>query len=127
MPRHAIKSAFAVAALMLCAALPAGAATDCDNASGQQEMNRCAAEAYKREDARLNKLYKEVVALSDKSEAAKLKDIQVAWIRFRDLHCNYEEGRYEGGTMAPVVGFTCLRNLTRQRNETLQALLKDFH
>jgi uncharacterized protein YecT (DUF1311 family) len=106
---------------------PARAATDCDNATNQQAMNECAADAYKREDARLNKLYKDVLALSDKTDVARLKQAQVAWIKFRDLHCNYEEGRYEGGTMAPLVGFTCLRDLTRQRNETLQALLKDFH
>lgn len=114
-------------ALAMCSASGAYAATDCKNAVLQGDMNSCAVEDYKREDARLNSLYKQVVALSDQAEVAKLKQIQVAWIKFRDLHCNYEEGRYEGGTMAPLVRFSCLREVTRQRNETLQALLKDFH
>jgi uncharacterized protein YecT (DUF1311 family) len=116
-------------ALVLAAstALPAHAATDCDNAMTQQAMNSCAAAAYQREDARLNSLYKQLVALSDKSDSARLKQSQIAWLKFRDLHCDYEEKRYEGGSVAPLVKFTCLGNLTRQRNDTLQALTKDFH
>lgn len=90
-------------------------------------MNSCAAAAYQREDARLNSLYKQVVALSDKPDFARLKQSQLAWLKFRHLHCDYEEKGYEGGSMAPLVKFSCLGNLTRQRNETLQALIKDFH
>ena len=115
------------AALALFVSAPAFAATDCANAVRQGDMNQCAADAYKREDARLNTLYKQLVGLSDKAEAARLKQIQLAWIKFRDLHCTYEESRYEGGSMAPLVRFNCLRDLTRQRNDTLQALVKDFH
>lgn len=114
-------------ALVLCASAPAHAALDCDNAVRQGDMNSCAAADYKREDARLNQLYKQLVGLSDKAQVAKLKQIQLAWIRFRDLHCNYAEGRYEGGSMAPLVGWTCLRDLTRQRNATLQDLINDAH
>lgn len=117
----------AMFALAACLALPAQAATDCSNAVVQQDMNRCAAEAYQREDERLNSLYKQLVGLSDRTEVTRLKQIQTAWIKFRDMHCDYEENRYEGGSMAPLVKFNCLRNLTRQRNETLQALVKDFH
>lgn len=120
-------SLYAAFALALCIASSAHAATDCDNAMTQGDMNACAAADYRREDAKLNSLYKQVVGLSDKADIAKLKEIQVAWIRFRDLHCGYEENRYEGGSMAPLVRFNCLRDLTRQRNETLQALIKDFH
>lgn len=114
-------------ALAMLACGPAFAAADCDNAIRQGDMNACAAADFKREDARLNKLYKELVGLSDKSEAARLRQIQLAWVKFRDLHCDYEEKRYEGGSMAPLVRFNCLRDLTRQRNETLQALIKDVH
>ena len=125
MPIHlVIRSA---AALALLASAPAFAAKDCDNALRQGAMNQCPADAYKREDVRLNTLYKQLVGLSDKAEAARLKQIQLAWIRFRDLHCRYEKSRYEGGSMAPLVYFNCLRDLTRQRNDTLQALIKDFH
>lgn len=129
--RHiAIGAASVLFLLAACNAMPAHAATDCARDGGpanQGAMNACAAQAYRREDAQLNQLYKQLVGLSDRAEVAKLKRIQSAWIAFRDLHCRYEEGRYEGGSMAPLVGFTCLRNLTRQRNETLQALIKDFH
>jgi uncharacterized protein YecT (DUF1311 family) len=125
--RHtAIVAASLLFVLAACNAMPARAATDCAQAS-QADMNACAAQAYRREDVQLNLLYKQLVGLSSRSEVAKLKRAQTAWIAFRDLHCRYDEGRYEGGSMAPLVGFTCLRNLTRQRNETLQALIKDVH
>jgi uncharacterized protein YecT (DUF1311 family) len=120
-------AAHVLLALAMVTSVPVFAAVDCDNAMNQRDMNDCAAAAFKREDARLNKLYKELVGLSDKTEVAKVKQIQLAWIKFRDLHCNYAQGRYEGGRMAPLVGFSCLRDLTRQRNDTLQALIKDFH
>lgn len=120
----AIRSAFVLA---LCAALPAQAATDCAQAMQQADLNRCAADGFKREDARLNTLYKELVGRSDKAEAGKLRQAQRAWISFRDLHCQYEQSRYQGGSMAPLVHATCLGNLTRQRNDTLQAVIKDFH
>lgn len=113
--------------LALSASRHASAAVDCNNANNQRDMNACAAEAFKLEDQRLNKLYKELVGRSDKSEIAKLKQIQLAWIKFRDLHCAYEQQRYEGGSMAPMVRTNCLRDLTKQRNDTLQAVIKDFH
>jgi uncharacterized protein YecT (DUF1311 family) len=111
-------------------ALPAHAATDCSNPMAQIDLNTCAAEAYRREDLRLNGLYKQLIGLSetvDKKDIARLKQIQVAWIKFRDLHCDYEENRYAGGSMASMVYFKCMRDLTEQRNATLQALVKDFH
>jgi uncharacterized protein YecT (DUF1311 family) len=116
-----------ILASIVLASAPSHAAIDCDNATNQGDMNACAAQAFKREDARLNVLYKKLSGLSDKAEVAKLKQIQLAWLKFRDLHCQYEEGRYEGGSMAPLVGNNCLRNLTKQRNETLQAVINDFH
>lgn len=121
---------FAIPMTLVLAALtglPAHAAPDCNNAMTQQDMNSCAAQAYLREDARLNSLYKQLVGLSDKTDSAMLKQSQIAWLKFRDLHCDYEENRYEGGSMAPLVKFNCLRELTKQRNETLQAVIKDFH
>lgn len=115
------------AALALCAVLSAQAATDCDQAVRQADLNRCAAQAFKREDTRLNSLYKELIGRSDKAQAGKLKQAQRAWISFRDLHCQYEQSRYQGGSMAPLVHASCLGNLTRQRNDTLQAVIKDLN
>lgn len=120
----------AMLALTALTALPAHAATDCSNPMAQGDLNTCAAEAYRREDLRLNSLYKQLIGLSeevDKADVVRLKQIQVAWIKFRDLHCDYEENRYAGGSMASMVYFKCMQNLTKQRNDTLQALVKDFH
>lgn len=114
-------------ACVIVACPPAYAGGDCAAAADQGAMNACAADQFKQEDARLNRLYKQLVGLSDQTEVAMLKQIQRSWIAFRDQHCEYERSRYAGGSMAPLVRFNCLRNLTRQRNDTLEALVKDFH
>lgn len=75
------------------------AAENCNNLKTQIEMNVCSAEEYQREDAKLNKNYKELIGKLGPSERKKLKVVQLSWIKFRDLQCEFEASRYQGCSM----------------------------
>ncbi|RSZ55758.1 DUF1311 domain-containing protein [Massilia atriviolacea] len=104
---------------------PAAAADDCKDPMTQYDMNRCSAKDAGREDALLNKNYKELMGKVDAQEKAQIKTVQLAWIKFRDLQCNYESDRYEGGSMQPLVHSSCLYGMTKQRNKELTAMIKE--
>jgi uncharacterized protein YecT (DUF1311 family) len=101
------------------------AADNCNNLKIQIEMNACAAKQYQREDVRLNKYYKDLVGKLGPSEKERLKAAQRAWIKFRDLQCEFEESRYEGGSIQPLVRSICLAQVTKQRNEDLRRMIQD--
>ena len=88
-------------------------------------MNVCSAQEYEREDAKLNKNYTELIAKLESKEKEKLKNIQLAWIKFRDLQCDYEASRYGGGSIMPLVRSSCLSQMTKQRNKDLKSMLDD--
>jgi len=98
---------------------------DCKNPQSQLAMNTCAAKDYEREDARLNQNYKELVAKLDAERKSQLKGVQLAWIKFRDLQCEYDSAQYQGGTIYSLVHSTCLLQMTKQRNKDLKVMIKD--
>lgn len=106
-------------------AASAMAAEDCKNPVSQMAMNVCAGKDYQREDATLNKRYKELVAKLEKDRRAKLKQVQVTWIKYRDLQCDFDSSNYDGGSMYPLVRSSCLARMTAQRNKELEAMLKE--
>jgi uncharacterized protein YecT (DUF1311 family) len=88
-------------------------------------MNACAANEYQREDAKLNEYYKALAGKLGPSEKERLKAAQRAWIKFRDLQCELEASRYEGGSIQPLVRSSCLAQVTKQRNEDLRRMIED--
>lgn len=103
----------------------ASAADDCKNPQTQMAMNVCSAQDYEREDSKLNKNYKALIAKLETKDKEKLKNIQLAWIKFRDLQCDYEASRYEGGSIMPLISSSCLFQMTKQRNKDLKSMLDD--
>ncbi|CAN5419190.1 lysozyme inhibitor LprI family protein [soil metagenome] len=101
------------------------AAQNCKNPDTQLAMNICSGKDYEREDARLNKNYRDLVAKLEKAERDKLRDLQLAWLKFRDLQCDFQSMQYEGGTMYSLVRSMCLTGLTKQRNKDLKDLLEE--
>lgn len=101
------------------------AAENCKNPQSQLAMNTCAAKDYEREDARLNKTYKELVAKLEKDRREKVKEIQIAWIKYRDLQCDFDSAGYEGGTMYSLVRSSCLSQMTKERTKDLKAMLEE--
>ena len=111
------------AALLLLPALPLHAQTlDCDNAMTQTEMNQCAAQALEQEDQRLNRVYNQYRAGLQAKDRQALKQVQLAWIKFRDLDCKQVASVYEGGSMQPMVHAHCLAERTRERITHLEQM-----
>lgn len=108
-----------------CFCMSAFAADNCKNPQSQLAMNVCAAKDYEREDVRLNQNYKDLVGKLDAERKSQLKEVQLAWIKFRDMQCDFDSTQYQGGTIYSLVHSSCLLQMTKQRNKDLKAMLED--
>ena len=97
----------------------------CPDAGNQHELNRCAARARDRADAELNKLYQQLMKDAGVTERAKLRAAQLAWIKFRDAHCDYESVGNTGGSIYPMVVSFCLARVTTARVKQFQEILRE--
>ena len=97
----------------------------CPGANNQHELNRCAALARDRADAELNKVYRELIKDTGAAERAKLRAAQLAWIKFRDAHCDYRSIGNKGGSIYPMVVSFCLAGVTNARVKELQEILRE--
>ena len=112
-----------IAGLLLIPALQAQAqAPDCGNAQTQMEMNQCAAQAFERQDQQLNRVYNQYRAGLQPKDRQALKQVQLAWIKFRDLDCRQVASIYKGGSMQPMVHAHCLAERTRERITHLEQM-----
>ena len=103
------------------------------------EMNQCSGEEYRKADAQLNEVYKNLLRKlqQDADEAHQQKDeeqqkdaetaiqklraAQRQWIQYRDLHCGAVKQRYEGGSMSSLIWSTRLAETTNHRIEELKS------
>lgn len=97
-------------------------AEDCVNAMDQSTLNQCAAAEYAAQDKRLNQLYGDYRKRLDDGQKLQLKEVQLAWIKFRDLACAFESASVEGGSAYPMVLNGCLTQKTAARVEELEQL-----
>jgi len=88
-------------------------------------MNQCAGKDYKTADAALNQVYQRLVTMLDDEERAQLKEAQTAWIKYRDLNCDFVGDQFKGGTMRPTVYANCLADMTRKRTTELRTQIKE--
>ena len=112
-------------ALIAMAPTPIARADDCANATDQRAMDECAGEAYRKSDAELNALYKQIEQRlkSDTGTTKLLIAAQRAWVVFRDAECNFSTSRVSGGTIYPMIYTECADGLTQRRIEDLKRYL----
>ena len=101
-----------------CAAL----ALDCQNPQTQTDMNQCASSDLARETKKINKTYNDFRTKLNSAQKQQLKEVQLAWIKFKDLACQFEASGIEGGSAHSMVLASCLSEKTLQRNKELEAL-----
>ena len=85
------------------------------------------AEAHRRWDKELNRVYSELLARLKRSDRNRLRKAQSAWIRFRDAEVAWlwsEAMHGQGGTLAPVIVSDVGRELLKQRVCQLQRYAK---
>jgi uncharacterized protein YecT (DUF1311 family) len=96
---------------------------NCLEATTQLEMNECAAERFKNADDELNRLYKENLDTLT-ADRDNFRDMQRAWVTFRDKACFYETGpRENGGSIWPLMHLNCMEYHTKKRIEDLKMYL----
>ena len=97
---------------------------NCAEAETQLEMNVCSGEKFKLADEELNRLYKEKLDTLT-ADRESFRDMQRAWLVFRDKACFYETGpREEGGSNWPLSYAICMEYHTKKRIEDLKKYLQ---
>lgn len=118
----------------LCAALLSGLwagsarADDCDAAANQSAMNACAEDGFNAADAELNAEYRLArKAVADVPKASELLlTAQRAWVALRDAHCAGLAYGNHGGSLEPMIRFSCMTTLTQQRTRQLKDLVDEY-
>lgn len=97
--------------------------TACMDKSGDttQGMVECIVAEHQRQDVRLNKAYKALMADLTPERKKQLQEAQRAWIKFRDANCGFYYDP-DGGTMARVSGNDCVMTITANRAKELENL-----
>ena len=111
-------------AMMLCLAGSSAAASalECGQAVTQADMNACAAQELNQADTELNRTYLAYRAKLHAARQNQIRDVQLAWIKYRDLACRFEGANVVGGSAAGMALQTCLTEKTRQRTSELRTL-----
>ena len=84
-------------------------------------MIECISAETRRQDVRLNKAYKALMAEVTSPRKAQLQDAQRAWIKYRDANCAFYDDP-DGGTLARVNANGCMMNATADRARELERL-----
>jgi uncharacterized protein YecT (DUF1311 family) len=107
------------------AAVPAALAYECEDQT-QSGLSACAEAAYRKSDAALNNVYKQIVRrLKDDAPTAKLLvTAQKAWIDYRDAECEFSSSGVIGGSLYPMTLAICQEAVTRRRTQELGEYLK---
>lgn len=102
-------------------------ALECATSGGSdttRELNTCAFIGFDSSDAELREVYRKLLAEPRaepvKEAAVALKASQDAWLKFRDLQCEWDTFEWGGGSMRPTVVFNCQRALTEERIRQLK-------
>jgi uncharacterized protein YecT (DUF1311 family) len=90
----------------------------------QSEMNNQAKIAHQRADQEMTKVYKTVMSsLSSQIEKNQLLEVQRAWIKYKESHCKALANQYQGGSMYPLILYSCLEEITIERKKQLKKYL----
>jgi len=98
----------------------------CPGAYSQYEMNVCAHREFQAADAALNRAYNQLSSKLDEGRRAKLKEAELAWLKYRDGNCEFVSSEYEGGSIRPMIHSFCLADVTRARTAELKRQLKEL-
>jgi len=118
--RKIVPASLAVSLAMCLVAPRLAAAKDCGALNTQMDINICEGEKFDAADAALNAAYNKLAAKVTAGGKAKLQDAQRAWIKYRDLQCEFETLGTSGGSIHGMEVSICLTELTRDQTKRLQ-------
>ncbi|GGY77866.1 lysozyme inhibitor LprI family protein [Pseudoduganella plicata] len=125
----------AVACSLAFLASAAGQEIRCNPSGGQQELNACAADDFRKADKELNATWQALLRkeADDKVFIAKLRAAQKAWLAFRDAEleahfaCDSDNPRMCWGSMEGMSFMMRKKDLTQQRTKMLKDMLERGH
>ncbi|MFZ9739476.1 MAG: lysozyme inhibitor LprI family protein [Prochlorotrichaceae cyanobacterium] len=100
-----------------------GQSVDCRDPQATPVVNYCAQQSYKQSDRALNETYQTLSGQLSASSKAALTEAQLAWLEYRDRHCEFATREAVGGTGYEGYRSNCLEDLTRERTEELKIQL----
>ena len=93
----------------------------CGDATTQAEMNACFALEFRNADKKMNSTYREILNRLDRDDRERVRAVQGAWLRYRDLHCDAVGSiQAGGGSLEPTEVFSCKADLTKERTKEIQ-------
>ena len=98
-------------------------AAECGELDTQAAMNQCVMVQFQQLDKEMNKAYTEYQSRLDRRQKRQIKEVQLAWVKFRDLACTFESSGVEGGSAHPFIFRSCLAEKTRARLSDLTRLI----
>lgn len=95
----------------------------CMDTSGgvTSSMLDCIASETRKQDARLNKAYKEAMGQLAPARKKALQDVQRLWLKYRDAQCSFYNDP-DGGSIAVVQASDCFLMATATRALELESL-----
>lgn len=107
-----------------------GPADACEQkAQTQADLNKCSSDRLAREDAKLNRVYQELLAKvkNDSVATAKIRSAQRAWIVFRDAQMRSlfpaEDKQARYGSSYGMCAAVAQAQLTSERTQMLEGML----
>jgi uncharacterized protein YecT (DUF1311 family) len=98
-------------------------AANCTDLQSESEMTTCVGQEYASQDKKLNAAYSQYRSRLSESQKNQLKDAQSAWIKYRDLSCDFEGSGVKGGSAYPMIYSVCRTEKTTARLREINKLL----
>jgi uncharacterized protein YecT (DUF1311 family) len=95
-------------------------------AQTQHEMNQQAEDEYKKADAELNRVYRELMGHLSGEQKKALTVAELAWIKFRDTNCACWALVHRGGSLYPLMHFGHMKSMTEERTKQLNVMKRDM-
>lgn len=106
------------------AALLAQEKGPCNSAVTTVDMLNCERARYDKAEGDLNAVYHRLLNKQDATGKAKLRAAQTAWVQFRKANADFMADAARGGTMAPLITLTTLKDMTEARANDLRRWLQ---
>jgi len=102
----------------------ADAASDGENCNSikNDDLILCVNKKYTLSDKILNEVYQKNINLMSAENKKELKDVQIAWIRFKERHCQNIYDAISPGREADIEKILCLLGVTKKRTYELLSI-----
>jgi len=88
------------------------------------EMRECIDQELRRQDERLNQVYRRYFNFVSSDVRQSAKEAQRAWVQFRDKECVWAGAPEGDGTLAPVIIDGCHLEMTARRADEFERRLR---